>query len=693
MYKSTIPQKRRADSPDPAAALLGVILFLRVVMPPSVYEWTGYMGNAALCLLVLYLLVKDPREFKAGDNLVFGGAVLYFASMFFTIPRSLAPADSLYVFLKNSGGFFILLAGLSLGTRRLKWILGAFLFAFALSAAFALRQHFGGFEKTLAASGISDYARETLREGRVFGLTMSPDMLAVTMAAAIPVVLSMLFPAGVGSAKKFFKNRKTPAFGLLLILFASVLLLTRSLGGVLAAGAGLLAWFFLKGLASPESLLRRQWKKFAVLLTILLIGGCSAVVVLRGGHFLEFEGRHNPLVMRLHNWEAAVRLFAEFPLTGAGAGQYGAGMLKHRSMTGNEAQHAHNSLLEALSETGIPGFIGLALLFVGFLRRAFLTARPSAFGTRMTGETLWICIGAFSGAVALMAHSFIDFSMQVPEAAALFWLAAGVAASQPSDKGQQIPWPRKTRFLVIAAAAALLVTFAANMYHMQAERIKQEARRAAAGNDWTTALKKWEAALEWRSRDREALVRKARALAFSKQGTRNLARARAALRRAVFLEPRYPFVYEYYGHVLAKSEPARAEKMFVQAVSLYPNSMELNLTLGEWFIKQKRYDKAEEVLRHAAGCGSSNGDVLFQLSRLYFIKGDLKQGSAFLKRSAFAPPVMPARAKQYVLFMLKQDKTGKARDFVSRWKRRNPEHTGALRDLERRLSEGAGTDR
>ncbi|MFO8057819.1 MAG: O-antigen ligase family protein [bacterium] len=680
-------EERPPDSRQMEAVLLAFLVFLRICLAPAVHEWAGFLQNAALALLLLYVLVKTPSKPTAGDRLMVWGAFIYFGSAFFTIPWSLAPRQSLHHFLYQSGDLFIFLVAAGLGARRVKWFTWALLFACLVSAGFALRQHWGGFENTLAVSGLSDYARTTLKRGRVFGLTMSPDMLAVTIAAALPVAFSLLLPGArrENSSKEYWKRFRSGVLIAIFLVFLYVLFLTRSLGGWLAAGAGICIFVFLLALAEPESFFRRHWKKLAAVAALVVVAGSAAIVISRGGHFLELDDRHNPLVMRLHNWAAAARVSSEFPASGAGAGEYGLAMLKHRSAGGNEAQHAHNSLLEALAETGVPGFIGLLLLFIGFFRRGLSKVRREVEGWSL--ETRRLGSGLFAGAAALLLHSFMDFSLQVPEASVIFWLVAGLLASPESVEIKEKPSSLQGRLAVIIAFAALVLSGGASLYHMQAAKLMQKAREKARPGEWSSALSASQKALEWRAADTEMLVLKARALAFAGENTQNLKRARAALRRAIRLNPRQPFLHEYYGHLLAASEPARAEEMFRRAVALYPNSMGLNLTLGKWLMMQKEYEEAERVLKHAARCGSAIGEVLFQLSRLYFQQGEKDKEGKFLKRAAFAPPVRADRAEQYALFLAKQNRKDEALDFLAKWMRRNPDHAGELKKLQRSLAD------
>ena len=84
--------------------------------------------------------------------------------------------------------------------------------------------------------------------------------------------------------------------------------------------------------------------------------------------------------------------------------------------------HAHNDILEALAETGLPGFILIVISLVTFFRAAFRDIKR-----RLRYEWDWIQLGAAIGVVGLLAHSFVDFNLRVPANAAWFVVCLAIA--------------------------------------------------------------------------------------------------------------------------------------------------------------------------------------------------------------------------------------------------------------------------
>ena len=84
--------------------------------------------------------------------------------------------------------------------------------------------------------------------------------------------------------------------------------------------------------------------------------------------------------------------------------------------------HAHDDVLEAAAETGLPGVILILVSLVLFFRVAFRD-----INRRLRHEWDWIQLGAAVGAVGLFFHSFVDFNLRVPANAAWFVVCLAIA--------------------------------------------------------------------------------------------------------------------------------------------------------------------------------------------------------------------------------------------------------------------------
>jgi O-antigen ligase len=84
--------------------------------------------------------------------------------------------------------------------------------------------------------------------------------------------------------------------------------------------------------------------------------------------------------------------------------------------------HAHDDVLEAASETGLPGVVLILVAVVLFFPMAFRHLEG-----RLLHKWGWIQMGAAVGAVGLLCHSFVDFNLRIPANAAWFVVCLAIA--------------------------------------------------------------------------------------------------------------------------------------------------------------------------------------------------------------------------------------------------------------------------
>jgi O-antigen ligase len=98
--------------------------------------------------------------------------------------------------------------------------------------------------------------------------------------------------------------------------------------------------------------------------------------------------------------------------------------------------HAHDDILEAVAETGLPGAVLILVALVLFFRIAF-----RRLDERLQYGWGWVQMGAAVGAVGLFFHSFVDFNLRVPANAAWFVLCLAVATHPRSSPDRPLEWP------------------------------------------------------------------------------------------------------------------------------------------------------------------------------------------------------------------------------------------------------------
>ena len=129
----------------------------------------------------------------------------------------------------------------------------------------------------------------------------------------------------------------------------------------------------------------------------------------------------------------SVRMWREKPFLGWGLGTFPIVYPQFRSFyTRFFVNEAHNDYLQLLVETGTVGF-AIALWFL------VLTFRRASAKLENWTETVngTLTVAALIGCIGILVHSLLDFNLQIPANAALFYVLCAIAASDPVQESQR----------------------------------------------------------------------------------------------------------------------------------------------------------------------------------------------------------------------------------------------------------------
>jgi len=228
------------------------------------------------------------------------------------------------------------------------------------------------------------------------------------MLVAVPLVLA---------AGKLLKGGKRTLAGFAFVLMAGSIFLSVSRGGMFAFSVEALIFLVLL-LRNPSH--RKKAFAFAGMLALVIafLGYAS-----RG----QVSDRMHDLVVsdRLAMTADTLRLWKERPLLGWGLGTFATVYPHVRSFPTNRlVDAAHNDYAQTLAETGVLGF-AFALWFVIVLCRKGVQ-RSRHWDTDWSSA---LSLSALLACAAMLAHSFVDFNMQIPANAAFFYFFAGLATT------------------------------------------------------------------------------------------------------------------------------------------------------------------------------------------------------------------------------------------------------------------------
>jgi O-antigen ligase len=129
--------------------------------------------------------------------------------------------------------------------------------------------------------------------------------------------------------------------------------------------------------------------------------------------------------MRLSIDRDALRMFRNRPLLGWGLGTFPTVYPRFRSFYTNFfVNQAHNDYLQLLSEMGLLGFGTMVWFLVVLYRHAV-----RKIGNWMLDVSGAVTLACILGITGILVHSLLDFNLQVPANAALFYVLCTIAAA------------------------------------------------------------------------------------------------------------------------------------------------------------------------------------------------------------------------------------------------------------------------
>ena len=131
--------------------------------------------------------------------------------------------------------------------------------------------------------------------------------------------------------------------------------------------------------------------------------------------------------MRLSIDRDAIQMFRHRPILGWGLGTFPVVYPQFRSFYTNFfVNEAHNDYLQLLSEMGLLGFGTMIWFFVVLFRR--IPRKIQQWPSNVSGAVTLACTLGITG---ILVHSLIDFNLQIPANAALFYVFCTMAAAPP----------------------------------------------------------------------------------------------------------------------------------------------------------------------------------------------------------------------------------------------------------------------
>jgi O-antigen ligase len=438
--------RRRAQSPRLGTVLLygtfGLLMFGPLAFG-TVEPWSIFILEAGATCLALIWLVKQwiDGEIKIKANPLFlpmgAFGLLILVQIVFraTAYRHDTVSGAL---LYCAYGTLCFLSGETLlrtaQARKLAFILCIY---GAVLATFALIQG-------VSPNGKLYWLRAPRMGGWIYGPYVNHNHYAGLMEMLLPIPLVLCLT-------RLTHSKERIAAATAAAIMAGTIFLCGSRGGMLALFGELIV-------LAVVMVKQRRDLRTALGLGVFLLIVVGLLTWLGGDELLRrlatVQSAHNDLSsdMRLQIDRDGLRMFWSKPVLGWGLESFPVVYPRFRTFYTNFfVNQAHNDYLQLLVEMGLLGFATMLWFVIVLYRSAF--KKIGNWTSEVSGAMTLACILGFTG---LLIHSTVDFNLQIPANAALFYVVCTVAASgplvQPMRKRKPIRTPTQEEILPAPAS-------------------------------------------------------------------------------------------------------------------------------------------------------------------------------------------------------------------------------------------------
>lgn len=390
---------------------LCAVLFFAILAFGAVEEWSTFIFEVGVTVLLLLWMGERcfSKQLKLSNNPLYLPALLFFVLILAQIAlhRSAYAYATKYELLQYvSYGMVLLVA-----TQCIQEEDARRKFAFTL-IVFGVLYAFYALAQQLTSTGKFFWFYTPRFHGSIYGSYVNHDHYAglMEMLVPFPLVLSMGHMVSGG---------KRALVGFCAVLMATTIVLSGSRGGMLSFAFEIIVFAVL-------TLYQRRSPRIALGTLAICVLVLAFLFFLGKGQVLGRLGELGP-DMRFHITKDCLKMFSHRPLLGWGLGTFPTVYPTFRSFYTNLfVNEAHNDYAQLLVETGLLGFG----LMVWFVVRLYQYGLP----TSRRWEFKWdgaVSLAALLGCTGLLLHSLVDFNLQIPANAAVFYVLCGLAASRP----------------------------------------------------------------------------------------------------------------------------------------------------------------------------------------------------------------------------------------------------------------------
>lgn len=395
----------------------GLLLFLPLAFG-AVEPWSMFLMEAGSAALFLLWIAKQSLdgEMKIRGNPVFLPMAVFGLLIISQIifRRTAYPHDTIALgLLYFSYALLCFLAGQCLikGSQARTLALVFCLYGTAV-ASFALLQG-------VASNGKLYWIRLPRMGGWIYGPYVNHNHYAGLMEMLVPIPLVL-------ALTRMASRRSRAAAGAAAAVMAGTIFLSGSRGGMLA---------MLTEFVILATLLVKQKRSLRTAIGVgVFLALVAGLLTWIGGAELSrriatMTSSHSEITsdVRFYINRDGLKMFLKKPVLGWGLGTFPVVYPEFRTFYTNFfVNQAHNDYLQLLVETGLLGFATM-LWFLGTLY-VHAVRKIKNWPSEISGAVSLSCVLGLSG---ILVHSAVDFNLQIPANAALFYVLCTLGAAEP----------------------------------------------------------------------------------------------------------------------------------------------------------------------------------------------------------------------------------------------------------------------
>jgi O-antigen ligase len=420
----------KAERPKLSNSMLlagtGAVLLAAPLAFGAVEPWSIFALETCGVLLLMAWGYKQwlTDELKVSNNVLYRPMAAFLVLAFVQwMTGTTAYRHVTYTHLLLYAAYFMLAFVATQSLRRASqfdWMAKVASYYGAAVAAFAVLQG-------IAPNGKLYWIWASSQGGAIYGPYVNRNHYAGLMEMLIPFPLVL-------AVTRFTDGNRRIVITAIAALMAGSIFLSGSRGGMVAFCAEMVVLTVLL-VGSKQG----NWRK------PLMLGGFLVLVI----GFLVWLGG-NEVTRRLASIHSearteisgglrmtidrdCLRMIYRRPFLGWGLGSFPIAYPQFRSFyTTFFVNQAHNDYLQMVAEMGIAGLAIAIWFFVLMFRQA--ASKLKNWEETSTGA---LTVAALLGCAGILVHSFVDFNLQIPANAALFYVLCGIAAAQPLQESQR----------------------------------------------------------------------------------------------------------------------------------------------------------------------------------------------------------------------------------------------------------------